>query len=273
MNNGKRCDESIVLFPQYEELSKEVQNLRAELSALVQERDALMLVECRRIETAYLLAFGELEYKLYELQCAILRLKRKIDLIQARKNRQDEVVAEAIESELDYEFSEYQAKLNEYIDDMEAAAERSKRDAPSDGETAAELKKLYRSIVKALHPDLNPDVSDAQIKLFHDAVQAYENGDLESIRVIAAMVTAPTPFANNVDGIKLLMKEKERLTSLLQSIKADIERIKGMYPYTLKEIVQDEERTAARKAELEEIIRQWSDTLKLYEAKVAEMVR
>ena len=37
----------------------------------------------------YMLALGAIEYKLFETQCKMLRLKRKIELIQAKLNRQE----------------------------------------------------------------------------------------------------------------------------------------------------------------------------------------
>lgn len=272
MNSDTSDGASVILFPQYEELKKEVQKLRAELSMFVLERDELKLIECRNIEMAYLLSLGGLEYKAYEIDCAIHRLKRKIELIQAKKNRQEKVVLTDIEKVLDDEFADYKEKLNEQIDKMNAALERSKGTMLTNDETA-ELKKLYRSIVKALHPDLNPDLSDAQVSLFHNAVYAYEHGDLNGIRVIAAMVADPEPPKDDDDSMKMLMKDKERLSTLMQNVKDDIAEIKAGYPYTLKPFVQDEKKAAARKAELEGIIDQLNDALVSYTTKLAEMIR
>ena len=79
-----------------------------------------------------------------------MRLKRKVELIQAKKNRQEKIVLKQIEDVLDAEFAEFQKKLDEQINKINAAIERSRFDVLSD-EEARELKKLYRRIIKALH--------------------------------------------------------------------------------------------------------------------------
>lgn len=84
-------ESNIILFQNFEELKEQVEKLRIELSMLVLEKDELQFVECENIETAYLLLFGALEYKVYEAQCSMLKLKRKVELIQASKNRQEKV--------------------------------------------------------------------------------------------------------------------------------------------------------------------------------------
>ena len=144
---------NVIVFPDFEKLKSEVEKMRTELSMLLLERDELQFVICKNIETEYMLKLGSIEYKAYEAQCAALRLKRKIELIQAKKNRQEKVIISAIEETLDNEFAEYQKQLDEQIDKMNDALKRSKAEVLSD-EDNKELKKLYRKIVKALHPDI-----------------------------------------------------------------------------------------------------------------------
>ena len=263
---------TIILLPDYEKLKADVEMLRTELSMLVLERDELLLVECRNIEMAYMLAVGGLEYKAYEIECAILRLKRKAELIQANKNRQEKIVLPKIEELLDFEFAEYKAKLNEKVEKMNAALDRSKGEFLTDEENR-ELKRLYRTIVKSLHPDLHPDLSDAKIMLFHNAVAAYENGDLNGLRMIGAMVTEPALPEDQLDALPLLVKEKERLYGLLQLTKDKIAEIKSGYPYIMKSLVQSPEKVEARKAELEDDIKQLNELLDVYSAKITEMLR
>lgn len=263
---------SIILFPDFQALKEEVEKLRTEISMLVLERDELLFVKCKNIEMAYMLAVGNLEYKAYELHCAVLRLKRKIELIQARKNRQEKVVLSAIEKTLDQEFAQYKARLDEQINKMNDALERSKCIVLSDEDTK-EMKKLYRSIVKSLHPDLHPDITEAQVTLFYNAVSAYENGDLNSLRIIGAMVSEQILSDGEENGIAILVKERERLTHLLQVIRDKIEEIKNTYPYTMKSFIQSEDKIAEKKAELEDIISQLNEALQLYKSRIAEMLR
>ena len=246
--------------------------MRTELSMLLLERDELQFVICKNIETEYMLKLGSIEYKAYEAQCAALRLKRKIELIQAKKNRQEKVIISAIEETLDNEFAEYQKQLDEQIDKMNDALKRSKAEVLSDEENK-ELKKLYRKIVKALHPDINPDVSEAQVQLFDNAVSAYKNGDLGTLRIIGEMVGNNLLPEQHKDAMTQLVEERERLEGLLKSIRESIENIKSDYPYTMKDILEDTERTEQKKQELESILEQYNELISIYKAKIEEMLR
>lgn len=263
---------NVIVFPDFEKLKNEVERMRTELSMLLLERDELQFVICKNIETEYMLKLGSIEYKAYEAQCAALRLKRKIELIQAKKNRQEKVIIPAIEETLDTEFAEYQKQLDEQIDKMNDALKRSKAEVLSD-EDNKELKKLYRKIVKALHPDINPDVSEAQVQLFDNAVSAYKNGDLNTLRIIGEMVGNNPLSEQHKDAMTQLVEERERLQGLLKSIRESIDNIKSEYPYTMKDILEDTEKTEQKKQELENILEQYNELISIYKAKIEEMIR
>ena len=265
-------EKEIIVFPDFEKLKSEVEKMRTELSMLLLERDELQFVICKNIETEYMLKLGSIEYKAYEAQCAALRLKRKIELIQAKKNRQEKVIISAIEETLDNEFAEHQKQLDEQIDKMNDALKRSKAEVLSD-EDNKEIKNLYRKIVKALHPDINPDISEAQVQLFDNAVSAYKNGDLGTLRIIGEMVgNNPLPEQHK-DAMTQLVEERERLQSLLKSIIESIDNIKSEYPYTMKAILEDTEKTEQKKQELESILEQYNELISIYKARIEEMLR
>lgn len=157
-------------------------------------------------------------------------------------------------------------------DKMNDALKRSKAEVLSD-EDNKELKKLYRKIVKALHPDINPDVSQAQVQLFDNAVSAYKSGDLGTLRIIGEMVgNNPLPEQHK-DAMTQLVEERERLQGLLKSIRESIDNIKSEYPYTMKDILEDTEKTEQKKQELEKILEQYNELISIYKAKIEEMLR
>lgn len=263
---------SVIIFPEFEELKNETEKLRTELSMLMLERDELCMVECKNIEMAYMLKLGSLEYKVFETQCSFLRLKRKVKLIQAKKNRQEKVNIQAIETLLDNEFAEYQEKLEEQLNKMNSALDRSKGKFLSDEDTR-ELKQLYHKIVKALHPDLNPNLTPAQQGLFYRAVSAYENGDLDSMRIIAEMLPDTAHTNLHEDAMSELIKERDRLKKLIETVKENIEKIKSEYPYNVKDLVRDEEKIAERRAELQDTLQQYEEAIKLYRDRIEELLR
>ena len=261
---------NVIIFPGLLELQKEVEHLRSEISAIILERDQLLYVECVNIENQYMLELGMFEYKAYEIQCAILRLKRKIEMIQTKINRQEKVVLSSIDVALDKEFEEYQKKLEEYMDKVNSALERSKLKLLSADEVK-ELTKLYRAIVKLLHPDLHTDITEVQMRLFNNAVVAYKNGDIESLRVIHTMIAEPVLPANE-DVLSFLVREQKRLSSVIDDLRASIDSIKSVYPYTMKEIISSKESIRAKNMEFEEIIAGLNETLDFYKQRVAELL-
>ncbi len=262
---------NIIVFPDFQKLKDDVEKLKTELSMLMLERDELRFVICKNIETEYMLKIGGLEYKVYEAQCAVLRLKRKIELIQAKKNRQEKIILSKIEETLDKEFEEYQQRLNAQIEKLNEALEHSKAEYLSE-EDNRELKKLYRKIVKNLHPDINMDVTSAQIKLLESAVNAYKNGDLITLRMINEMVGDSQIPETHQDAVAQLAEEKERIEGLIKAIRDDIDNIKAEYPYSMKSVLEDPEKTEQMKDELEDMLSQYKELIVQYKLKVEEML-
>jgi hypothetical protein len=238
---------------------------------LVLERDQLLLQECKSIEMVYMLKVGHIEYKLYQIECAVLRAKRKAEIIQARKNRQEKVILDELDAWLDEEFAEYTEKLNKQMDAVNDAFAREKGEVLSAKETA-EMKKLYRDIVKALHPDLHSDLDDRHLELFLNAVTAYECGDLENLRIIHTMIDQPLPGAVEKGGFQYLKEEGERLKKLTSSVNVQIEEIKTTFPYTVKKFIADEAAVHERLCEAEAEIAEYQIIHEEYKNRIVEML-
>ena len=270
MAKNKSANE-IILNLEYENLKNELLKKRTELSMLVLQRDELKYVICKNIETEYMLELGSLEYCLYQSECIIMRLKRKVELIQMRINRQEKIDVSAIDKLLDEQFREYQQKLEEKIKKMNEAIERGNGEVLTE-QQVKELKKLYRAIVKALHPDLNPNVTKQQIKLFQNVVTAYKNGDLQTLRIINEMISNNHSEDDNTDNIEKMRDELIRLDRMISSINGDIEKIKSEYPYTMKDILFDKEQLNQRKQELKDNINQCNELVSFYKTKIQNLL-
>lgn len=272
LNNKERnlsADE--ILSQEFDELKKEIEKLRTELSMLLLERDELQFVICENIEMKYMLKLGDLEYKTHEAQCTVLRLKRKIELIQAKKNRQEKINISEIEKILDKEFEEYKDQLDEQIHKINEAIKRSKGKLLTD-EESKELKQIYRKIVKVLHPDMNPKVSKEQLQLFVNAVAAYKDGDLDTLRFINEIIGDNKSYDMN-NATYNLVEKKEHLQKAIKSVQMSIENIKSEFPYTMKDIVNDEELIKQNRQKLEDTLNQYNELIIVYKNKIEEMLR
>ncbi|MCD8115531.1 MAG: hypothetical protein LUE21_00130 [Oscillospiraceae bacterium] len=50
-------------------------------------------------------------------------------------------------------------------------------------------KSMHRKILKALHPDLHPNLSEAKSGLFFRAIASYRDGNLETMQAIVELIT------------------------------------------------------------------------------------
>ncbi len=262
----------IIELPDYIELKREIRELKNSLENYVIERDELRFVTCRNIKTQYMLEIGALECKVYLAYTDFLRIRRKKELIQAKKNRQEKIIMNEIERALDEEFLDYKRKLEEKIDDVNQAIERSQLERLSKKETD-ELKKLYRSIVKTLHPDLNPDLSEAQQELFFNATGAYKRGDLDTLQIIFQMIGSNTIEEDPQSSIIELQKEKERYQGLVDRLKAEIKEIKGRPPYIWKAYLEDEQKKSERIAELTKELKSFQEAIRTQQEYINDLMR
>lgn len=259
----------IIEFPDIKKLKEKIRFLRRELEDLYPEKEHLVGVICENIQRDYTLVFGSLEYKLYEAYCEYLRLRRKRDLIQAKKNRGEKPDMEAIESRLDEEFREYKRRLEEQMEEINEAIEKSKLKLLPE-EEQKELKTLYKAIVKRLHPDLNPSITEGEKELFYNATESYKLGDLNTLRIIYDLTVKGEEEELSLPNDSLA-KEAERLEKAIVAIREEIERIKSNPPYSLKIYLEDERKKAERLNTLRQEIRSFQLAIRTQEEAIKDM--
>lgn len=242
---------NIIISPEYLKLIEEIKKLKENIVSLYEERDELAYHICRNIETDYMSKIGILEYKLFEWQCKILRLKRKIELYQRKTNREEIPDENEIEKELDNEYKEYEEKLKQMSNELQNALQRKNYGILSE-ENTKELKRIYRKLIKKLHPDLNKENSERNKNLLLKVTRAYENGDLETLKNLEILTNEIIEKENVEMGeLEELNESKARYEIIINNLIEEIKKIKESFPYNKKEFLKSEILVQKRRKELE----------------------
>lgn len=255
--------------PEDQALREEIARLRASLTALLLQKDDLLLIQCRRIEAAYLRRFGALELKVYESWCECLRAKRKAKLIRASQNRREEPDLPQIEAELDGELNQYKEELENRFQRVEGVMEQ--REGPGlTARGAREVKDLYRQAVKALHPDLHPGEDETRARTLGQAMRAYRAGDLDTLRAICDTLEPAVEL--EATELEALRAEVKRLRASIREFDRQLESIKKDYPYSMRVFLEDDEKGRAREAELNGQLRDLRERTARYESAIDRML-
>ena len=260
----------LITNPEHVKLREEVRSMRNKIVQLLQERDRLLLVECKGIEARYMALVGALECEAFREEVAYRRAKRKMEMLQALFNRGEHAPEWKIEELLDEEMAQYQQRLDDRMEKLNQMVS-SGGAGGFPAATEEELRKVYHKVVKALHPDLNPDLSDQEIELFQWAQNAYENRDLATLKTIADALRTDRDLPEDMTRGDLI-RERERLVEIASDIRGSIAKIKSEYPYTMKDLINDEEWVQQRREELQQQIDDFIKIRKTYEERIKEML-
>ncbi len=107
-----------------------------------------------------------------------------------------------------------------------------------------ELKRLYRQIVKRLHPDVHPNPTEREKDLLNRANKAYKTGDLEEMRRIweelAGTEQTEESFEDTEEGKTQLKELIKKLRRRCAALEKEIRQIKTSFPYTMKALLDDD---------------------------------
>lgn len=233
-------ERSIEIHPIIIKLMTEIESFKEELSKLLADREALIDTTGPNLEATYNIKIGQKEYELFCLQCDVRRLKRKIEIIQAALNRMETISLEKIEKQLDKEFKQWQEEMEKIYDKIKYSELRLS--TLMSYEESIELKSLYKALIKKLHPDINDDLSESDLILWHKVNEAYKNGDLEELRVLSLLKgKEKIEEIKESDSKEELNNRRELLKKKVLTIMKDIENIKSKFPFDHEDLLNDDE--------------------------------
>ena len=240
----------------------EVEKLKERLSQLILEYDYLINQTCPEIERQYVLEFGLFEYELYRLELEIDKLKRKIQLIQKEINHENEIDLNKIEEIINREFEEYEKQLQAQIDEIKYIEDIKTKELSD--EDFKKIKKLYKLLIKRLHPDLNPNQTFFEYNLFLNTVKHFKNGDLKGLESILAILPGEeTEETSEIEDLKNLVEDYEKRIS---DVKKD-------YPYNKKGLLDDKKSGNEYRQMLIELIDDRKEEIVKLENKIDDLIK
>lgn len=263
----------IIKFPNSSENRNEVKRFREELERLILEEDNLIYIECENIRAKYIREFGSKEYKILKLSLSYQKLRRKIEILQAKLNRKETISRDflnRLDRDIEKEFQKYMEELNAKLEEINWAADRFGLDKIT-GQELIDFKKKYKELVKKLHPDLNPAIDPKLLEIFYKVVDAYKNGWSEIIDLYYELIVLADDY--NTEDDRLNYKaEIGRLKEKIEKIKTSIAEIKNSYPYIYKDLLDSPQETQNHKKELDDLIESYKTSNKYLEDRLKEII-
>ena len=140
-----------------------------------------------------------------------------------------------------------------------------------------ELKRLYRQIVKRLHPDVHPNPTERERDLLNRANKAYKEGDVEEMRRIweelAGTEQTEESFEDTEEGRNRLRELIRTLRKRCKALEEEIRHIKTSFPYTAKALLDDDKALEMKRQELLDQLAEVRALLEKVDEYIAELKR
>ena len=248
-------DNQIDISPRKQQLKEEYERLQKEYSDLVTKRDDMLMYEGPRLEALYMDCIGQLQYEILCLEYDIALLKLERDLMQSFVNRGEEPEIATVKLKVEEAAQTYHENLHREEEKIKQAKEFIKEQQEEENKQKdaekVELKKLYKKLVHRLHPDLHPEQTEWERELFLKVQEAYRNEDLERLRQLEAELDAGMPFTSVENDTIEEWEERIRiLKEQIESVKREIEELSNTFPFTYRELINDQEWISAKQEEL-----------------------
>ena len=253
---------------EYTHLLEEIRRLQARITELTALRDDLVYHVCPALKAEYDEKIVSLERELMAANMYLRQMQRTVEILQAQLNRQQKPSMEEAEAQAKQENKEYEEDLHRKAEEArefrkkweeskwsehdrqerEAGREeqenKGKEEQTGEKETTGQrIKRLYRKIVKRLHPDVHPNPTEHEKDLLNRAMKAFQEGDLEQLERIwdelSGMDSPEDVYDDTPEGREKLRKLLEKLRIRLKLLEEEIAHIKADFPYKLKSFLED----------------------------------
>jgi hypothetical protein len=231
-----------------EELTRNLEALHLEFLDLYTRHKDMVENESVVLTSLYLEKLGRLQLELLEKQTEASRLKMKMNMIQAAINRNEKPDLKAIDYEINVRLQNYYAQIQ-----VQSAALDEARKVLShliSEEETKKLKEVFRLLCKRLHPDLNPNQSEEEKDLFIKVKAAYDLQRLSDLQeILLYLDDSNKEKLNLISGDEKVVRIKH-LENQVSSLKLKIDQLKQSFPFSIEELIYDEDYIVRKQEEL-----------------------
>ncbi len=262
--------DSIISSPIKDELRVRVKELRMKIRMVLDEWYTLQNIDRPRLLAEYDRHFRDIEIEIQRKTLESSEIGRRVELLTLKKDRGETLTSEIISlvnSFVDKEFVQFHKRINEAYSMTE---EQRRQSAVIENQTDndGELPKLYRAIVKKLHPDVSSE-NDGFSKFWHTAQDAFTNKNLQKMRSLYTLICLEDD--ENIQKHPVSLSEEDKLQAGIKELEIRLERetrklnrLKNEEPFTLKKNLHDEEWCKQHRQKLENELHKKSAEIKQF---------
>ena len=240
--------QSLAITEANEKLTNELTRLHLEFLELFTRHKEMVENEAVVLTSLYLRKLGHLQLELLEKQTEASRLKMKMNLIQAAINRNEQPDLNAIEQLLNKRLQKYYSQIEAQSAELDQARNVLSHLIPP--EEVVKLRETFRVLCKRLHPDLNPNQTEAEKDLFIKVKAAYDLQRLSDLQQILLYLDDSTIEKLELVSGNEKMERIENLKATMLALKDKIELLKSCFPFNVAELVYDEVQISLQQEEL-----------------------
>lgn len=250
----------------YERVFKQYMNLKNQIINVLSTKEYLLKHKYYDLKNNYMVKIGSLEHELLDTDIRLGLVKRKIELTQIYMKNQGQINVSIVESKANYEFEELIKflKSNEY--EIKIAKSCSSIRKLSDNEFN-ELNKYFKNITRLLHPDLNMNLTETQKRLWEKAKLAYENNELEYLKIIYKLANDETLNTKKIEDYSLdeLQRYINYMEAIINELLEEIKKIQDDFPFNKEELLNNEFKIKEIQSELRKNIKEGTSILRILE--------
>lgn len=247
--------------PEYQRLREQYETLVADYTALVSQYQEMTDHEAPHLSALYMHYFGKLLYTQLRLGLSLATLRFRRSLLQAYINRDEAPDLVEIDKQMAQQRLEFHQLLERKLAQLKAAKEYWDRPHLSSQETK-ELREIYKTLVKRLHPDLNPHYTEEDKRLFLITVKAYQIGDLPQLRAVLALLNKEKHSEELPSDPETLSAEIEKLREKKSTLEIRMAKRSKSFPFDQRELLSSPVKILEKQAELQAIIQELEESEK-----------